>query len=277
MSLKINYKGFLHNESERIFSGDNSAFLYGDAVFETLNCINERVLLLEEHYFNLMRSMRIYRMNIPMNYTMEFFENEIKKTLKENNLQSAMVQISVFRERVGKSLVKSEVSFCIHILNSNQTNSFWNNDFSEIEIFKDFAVNTSFFSGINIHRPEEIIIDAYREENEYQDMILLNIHKRVARSLSGNLFVIKDNKIITPPYSEGATNGVWREHAINKLKKNLNYEVSETEIHPFELSKADELFICKEGKCMQSIHKFRKKEYSVLATQELTEYLAEGL
>ena len=60
----------------------NRAFLYGDAVFETIKIIDNKILFLEDHYFRLMSSMRILRMEIPMNFTMEFFESEILNAIK---------------------------------------------------------------------------------------------------------------------------------------------------------------------------------------------------
>ena len=39
--------------------------------------MDNKVLFLEDHYFRLMASMRICRMEIPMNFTMEYFESQI--------------------------------------------------------------------------------------------------------------------------------------------------------------------------------------------------------
>jgi branched-subunit amino acid aminotransferase/4-amino-4-deoxychorismate lyase len=54
----------------------NRAFLYGDAVLETVKIVNSKIFL-EDHYFRLMASMRVVRMEIPMNFTMEYLEEQI--------------------------------------------------------------------------------------------------------------------------------------------------------------------------------------------------------
>lgn len=72
--------------SSEIEIENNRGFLYGDAIFETLKVVNFQVLFLEDHYLRLMASMRICRMEIPMNFTLEFFEEEILKTIKAENL-----------------------------------------------------------------------------------------------------------------------------------------------------------------------------------------------
>ena len=52
---------------------------YGDAVFETLRVSAGKIFFWEDHYFRLMASMRILRMEIPMNFTLEFLEEEVHK------------------------------------------------------------------------------------------------------------------------------------------------------------------------------------------------------
>ena len=60
----INLNGNLTAEPH--FSPQNRALLYGDAVFETVRCQGGKIYFWEDHYFRLMSSMRILRMDIPM-------------------------------------------------------------------------------------------------------------------------------------------------------------------------------------------------------------------
>ena len=70
-------------------------------------------------------------------------------------------------------LENSSVSFLIEILEENNSSEYvWRNQPSEIEIFKDYTVNPSFFTQVNSHKPEEIIARAFMQENEYDDLVL---------------------------------------------------------------------------------------------------------
>jgi branched-chain amino acid aminotransferase len=71
----INYNGELLSSDSNI-SNTNRAFLFGDGVFETLKIVNNKILFLEDHYFRLMASMRIVRMQIPNNFTLEYIEEQ---------------------------------------------------------------------------------------------------------------------------------------------------------------------------------------------------------
>ena len=56
-------------EDFQSISSDNRGLNYGDAVFETIRVQQGKILFWEDHYFRLMASMRIMRMEIPMEFT----------------------------------------------------------------------------------------------------------------------------------------------------------------------------------------------------------------
>jgi len=110
----INYNGTILS-SESNLSNTNRAFLYGDGVFETLKIVNGKVLFVEDHYFRLMASMRIVRMQIPNNFTLEYIEEQVLNTVAANNCSgSARVRFTVFRNDGGFYLPQTRtVSFLI--------------------------------------------------------------------------------------------------------------------------------------------------------------------
>tara|TARA_Y100000588_G_scaffold381558_1_gene467429 strand:+ start:549 stop:896 length:348 start_codon:yes stop_codon:yes gene_type:complete len=99
----INFNGELLQENEASLSITNRGYAYGDSVFETIRVINGKVMFWEDHYFRLMASMRIMRMEIPNEFSPEFLEEQIINLIKENNLQDKPVRVkfSVFRKEGG--------------------------------------------------------------------------------------------------------------------------------------------------------------------------------
>lgn len=75
----------------------------------------------------------------------------------------------------------------------------------------------------------------------YDEAILLNVNGTVAEGPGENLFVVKDNVIYTPHYSDGSLNGITARTA-KQLARDLGYTVSEKSIIRDELFLADELF-----------------------------------
>ncbi|MGK0295772.1 MAG: branched-chain amino acid aminotransferase, partial [Ulvibacter sp.] len=96
----VNLNGNLMQKAETSLGHDNRGLNYGDAVFETLRVSGSKIFFWEDHYFRLMASMRILRMEIPVNFTLEFLEDEVLKivdTFSEKN-SSYNVKILVWRK-----------------------------------------------------------------------------------------------------------------------------------------------------------------------------------
>ena len=259
----INYNGQLYS-SETILSNSNRGFLYGDAVFETVKIVNNKVLFLEDHYFRLMSAMRIVRMEIPMNFTMEYFEEQILILVNTLNYsQSARARITVFREDGGNYLPETNtVSYLISASKlQSEHYSIVNNQY-EVDLYKDYYVAKHLLSSIKTtNKIINVTASIFAKENSLDNCLLINENKNIIEALQGNLFMLVDNKLITPPISEGCLNGIMRKQIINIVKKMPNMVVAEEPISPFELQKASELFITNVIKGIQPITRYRKTEY----------------
>ena len=85
--------------------------------------------------------------------------------------------------------------------------------------------------------------------------------------------MVLNGKLITPPLSEGCLNGVMRKQILNLASKVEGLQVEEREISPFDLQKADELFISNVIKGIQPISKYRKKEFGTILVTKLVALL----
>ncbi len=268
----INFNGNIQ-ESSAVNIENNRGFLYGDAVFETLRVLNNKVLFLEDHYFRFMASMRIFRMEIPMNFTMEYFEEQILSLIQSDNNKSNAyrVRFSVCRKEGGFYLPKTnDVDFVITFLAlDNDLYSIENTPY-EVELFKDAYVTKQLFSTLKSNnKMVQITGSIFAHENGYENCLLLNDEKNVIEALQGNLFMKMNNILITPPVSDGCLNGIMRKQILAIAKKIEGLEVVEKSISPFDLQKADELFITNVVKGIQPITKYRKKEFVVKTANDL--------
>lgn len=267
--MKINVGGLIADQENSTIKINNRAFSHGDAVKEVLRLVNGEIKDWEDHYFNLMASMRIYRMNIPLSFTPEFFQEQINLVAEANNLKNGKITFFTYRND-NVDLLKSTIDFVVLIEGSENAWELLEGD-AEIDVYKDFSINTSFYSLVNAQHPEEYIAEIYRLENEYQDLVLLNSDKRMARSLKGSIFVLKDNVLRTPKSSEGVITSALRNNFIKVISKEDAYTVEEVEIFPFEIQKADEVFVLIDGVGIQSISQNRKKIYQSTETKKIFE------
>lgn len=254
----------------------NRAFLYGDAVFETVKIVKGKILFLEDHYFRLMASMRILRMEIPMDFTMEFFEDQVLSAASNNGFeQSARARITVYRNDGGYYLpTTNTISYLIHTSPLENQFFVFENKECEVDLYKDFYISKQLISSLKTtNKVIHVTASIYADENGYNNCIMLNDSKNVVEVLQGNLFMLQGNKLITPPISEGCINGIMRKQVLALAKKIEGLEVVEDVISPFDLQKADELFYTNVIKGIQSITKYRKKEYTNEIAKELVEQL----
>ncbi|WP_298115508.1 aminotransferase class IV [Flavobacterium sp.] len=260
----INYNGEIQS-SDTTLSNSNRGFLYGDGVFETLKIVNNRILFIEDHYFRLMASMRIVRMQIPGNFTLEYLEEQVLNLAKANNCEnSARVRFTVFRNDGGFYLPQTRtVSFLIQVSPLKETHYSFSDAMYEVDLYKDFYITKQLLSTIKTtNKMINITGSIFTDENDLQNCLLLNNEKNVVEALNGNLFMLIGNQLITPSIEDGCLNGIMRKQVLQVARKIENLEVLEQPISPFDLQKADELFITNVITGIQPITKYRKKEYN---------------
>lgn len=260
-----NIDGNFVADNEASLSVTNRGFAYGDAVFETIRVVNSKIMFWEDHYFRLMASMRIMRMEIPASFSPEFLEEEIKVLLTENDLADAPARIrfSVYRKEGGfYSPATNEIGYVISAEALENPFYLLNEEHYEVELFKDHFVNSGLLSTLKTNnKAVNVLGSIFAKENDYQNCLLLNENKNVIEALNGNVFLVKDNQIKTPPLKDGCLKGILRGKLIEIIKKLPEYEFSEESISPFELQKADEMFITNVIVGIQPVTKYRKKEF----------------
>ena len=229
----INNNGHLIPSSEATVPVSNRGLAYGDALFETIKTLNGKILFWEDHYFRLMASMRILRMEIPMAFTPEFLESQILDLLTHNksNSNSFRVKLTVFRKQGGfYTPDTNDVNYFISADSLESDLYLLNNSSCTIELFKDFYVSPGVLSTLKTNNKVlNVLGSVYAKENQ----------------------------------------GIMRKQVIEILKKLPDYECVEAAISPFELQKADELFVTNVIQGIQPITAFRKKSYDTTLSQSL--------
>jgi len=267
----INFNGNLGSENEFSLSINNRAFKFGDALFETIKVENGRVVFLEDHYFRLMASMRMLRMQISMKFTLEFFEKEILRTIEANELIKARVRFSVFRNNGGLYLPSDNATS--YIIEADQLSSTLKTEY-EVDLFKDHYVYSGILSTLKTNNKIlNVIASVYADENGLDNCILLNENKQIVEAINSNIFLVKDHQITTPSLSEGCLKGIVRKNIISIIKNDSAYDILEVPVSPFELQKADEVFLTNAIVGIQPVTKYRKKKYEISVATEIQKKL----
>jgi len=269
----INLNGTILEKHKAAISISNRGLNYGDAIFETLRVSAGKIYFWEDHYFRLMASMRILRMEIPMSFTQEYLEKQILATIEANGTITAAyrVKILVWRQEGGLySPAINEIDFSVQC--SDLKNSFYllSQDHYEVELFKDHYITSGLLSTLKTNNKIiNVLGSIFAKENGYENCLLLNEKKQIVEALNGNIFLVKGDSIKTPPLKDGCLKGIMRKQILTILADMHDYDVQEVSISPFELQKADEMFVTNVITGIQSITKYRKKQYTNTIAKEL--------
>lgn len=270
----LNYNGNFIDQTNLSFS--NRAFLYGDSVFETIKVVKNKVLFWEEHYLRLMSSMRILKIEIPNEFTPDYLESQIKKTISSiSETFTGRVRLTVFREGEGLYLPKSnQASFVI--------NSFQNEVFSfetkfktyKVDIYKDYLIQSNLLSNLKTsNRLINVIGSIYAQENGLDNCILLNENKLVTEFLNGNIFLVKDNVVKTPPINSGCLNGVMRNKIIELINKIPLLEIFEKDFSAYEIISSQEVWVSNSISGIIPVSQYRNKQFGNSIAKKVLDFL----
>ena len=273
----INFNGIITDQSDQI--KNNRAFLYGDSVFETLRVVGNKIVFWEDHYFRLMSSMRIIRLDIPEQFTPDFLEENILKLHRKISPNGhSRVRINIFRSSDGKYTPnENSSSFMISCESIVNPEYLINSREYVVDLFKDYYLDNQLISSLKTNNKIiNVVASIYAKENGFDNCILLNRDKMVAEFINSNIFIIKNDQILTPTLGSGCLNGVLRKNLLNILKRN-SYDVLEQKISTFDLTQSEEIFGTNVVQGLFSISKYRKRDYANNKSKEILKILNQNI
>ncbi len=269
----INWNGALQPEDKAMVSSSDRAFRYGDAAFETMLSRKGQVQFWEEHYFRLMAAMRILRMSIPMTYTPEYLEQEIIRTVKSADLlgTDARIRLQVGRGPGGTYMPQSDEVYFVIEAGTLDTVPFQVGEGLHVDVFRDHKKARNLLSSVKSSNALFYIIAAqWARENDLDDCLILNEDNQVIESTRSNLFLyLNDGKrLVTPEKDSGALKGIMQKK-VAELSEKLGLELQERPISPFDVLKADEVWLTNSLRGVQSVRQYKKQSFGSEMAQKM--------
>jgi branched-chain amino acid aminotransferase len=226
------------------------AIHYGSGLFEGIRCYNTKnqgpaIFRLDEHTRRLVDSCKIYRMEMP--FSAEEFQQACVDTVAANEFDECYLRPIVYRgfHSLGVFPAACPVDVVIAAWKWGKylgTEAIENGVDVRVSSWNRMAPNTfpalakatgNYMNSILIR--QEAAIDGYAEG------IALDVNGYVSEGSGENVFIIRDNKVMTPPLGASILAGITRASII-KIARELGYEVLETLVPREMLYVADEVF-----------------------------------
>ena len=260
----VNINGEIYPNDDAFISIFNTSLISGDLIFENLIVSSNKVLFYEEHYFNLLSSMRILKIKIPMSFTPEFLEEQLLSLyIKSGFVNEKILMRILICNNVATNINPTSVNY--YIYDAHKIDYSINNfEKYTLDVFKDYFKNTGLLSNLTTNNQLiQRIGLRYCEENDFNDCVILNNSKIISETLNGNIFMIMNDKVLTPSLKDGTNNNVIRSKIIELVNNDIEgYEIIEQSLSVFDIQKSDELFISNINFGIQAVRKFRKKVFT---------------
>ena len=270
---EVYYNGTFVKKNTLSLSIDNRGFKYGDSFFETIRCHDGKPLFWEEHYFRIAGSFCVLKMDPPLDFESENIQSIIIELLIRNNLESkpSRIRITFFRLGEGYYLPNSnQVQFFMEAEEISNNRYQLNKLGLHVSLYQENIISHNSISNIKSNNKLINILAAiYASDNNYDDCILLNHNKHIVESISGNIFIVLDGKLQTPPLSDGCIDGVMR----RIILKNKTINTEEKSISILELFNADEIFITNVISGIKWIATIRSHTYQNNTSVDLIKFL----
>lgn len=224
------------------------AIHYGTSVFEGIraywNGKNLYVFRLEEHIKRFRRSGQFY--NISLNFSDKIISDAVIGICAKNKIKkSCYIRPFYFIGDYGINLhVTEKAPTNVAIFTFPFGNLFDKNGITAGVVswrkFSDMSTPPQAKMGGNYLN--SIIATQEAKRNGFDEAILLDHNGNVSEAPGENIFIVREGQLITPPLSSSALNGITRD-AVIKIARDLDIDVTETEIARSELTVSDEIFL----------------------------------
>jgi branched-chain amino acid aminotransferase len=222
---------------------------YGTGVFEGMRARNTdkgtSIQFLDNHVDRLYRSAEAYNLEIPFNKNV--ISNAIKEIVKINNLKSAYIRPLVFFGDGEMGLLPKDIPVRVAIAAwewgaylgddaGSQGVNVCISDWQRIspKSFKPFAKGVGGYMNSTLAK-----IDAVKQG--FDDAIMLSDNGTIAEGSGQNIFIYKNNQLLTPPIETGALGGITRK-TVMKIANYLDITVAEQDLSTTDLFSSEEIF-----------------------------------
>lgn len=247
--MKIYIDGKYYDRAEARISVFDHGLLYGDGVFEGLRIYGGRVFKLKEHIERLYMSAKAILLDIPM--TADEMGSAVSEAVKVNEKENGYIRLIVTR---GEGLLGIDPSSCarpsvIIIV-------------GDIQMYPDeyYEKGVAIITSSSRRMPSDCLDPRIKSLNYLNNImaklearqagcleaVMLNGEGFVAECTGDNIFIVKNNELLTPAPHHGALDGITMQTVL-ELAESIGIKTHQTTLTRYDLYNADECFVTGTG------------------------------
>ena len=224
--------GKLYPQNQAKISVLDHGLTIGDGIFETLRA-SPKIHKFNEHFTRLQHSAKAIK--LPITITKQQLKQQIQATLKANHLNQARIRVTITRG-IGPAGLSTNCHHASTIITASELKKMPKTGIKAITV--------------NLHRPNpevkslsylpNVLANQKARKQKATEAILINHNQEATEGSFSNLFIVRNNTLITP--KTGILKGITRQEIIALAESN-NIKTKETTITKKQLLQAEEIFI----------------------------------
>ena len=216
--------------------------LYGDGIFETIAVRERRIFLWHEHMLRLQSACEVLRFNFP---GVTLLQNEVAKLLDTVN-QDVTLRITLTRgvgKRGYRPVQNAEPNRIISVHAWPDFPQSYSNKGIHLRCC-DIRLASSVLAGLkHLNRLEQVLAQAeWQVEDGIQEGLMLDHDNHVIEGTMTNVFMVKDDVLMTPDLSHAGVAGVMRRCIVN-MARTRAIETKILKLSLDDIRHADEVFV----------------------------------
>lgn len=269
MDEKVFFNGELIAASLAKVSVFDGGFLHGAGLFETMRAYAQKVYRLDEHMDRLLESAK--KLTIPVASDKNDLKEAVAQTIKANGLQEARVRLTV-----SWGDLRNEPNGTILITASQfkpYPEEFYTKGMSVLVTDNKISCSDPVARHKSTNYLARLTVLRQAQQLKAGEALWFTESNHLAEGCISNVFLVKNNKLLTPGLDEPILPGITRAIVL-ELARAEKMDASEQEITIDDLLGADEVFLSNSVMEIMPVSRFENHTVGDGQPGEMTKYLA---
>ena len=275
----INLNGQIKDGDSISFNQIKRGLNFGDGLFETIRVINGQSILLNAHFKRISSGLEVLKIKQNYSFNLNSLHRHINELLLYKNIKhGGKVKVYVFRGGLGTYKPETnQMSFIIEATDLEHNIYELNKKGYLVDVYSEYSKTVNQLSFFKTSNSLLYVLAAVTaSEKNLDDLFIVNEKSEIIESSNSNIFLYKDEVLLTPPLNSGCIHGVMRTEVI-RAARDLGIIVIESNVYKEDLEKSREIFLSNVISGIRWVGGYKKNRFYNSISKKVIEKLNQNL
>ena len=275
----INLNGQITDGDSISFNQLKRGFNFGDGLFETIRVINGESIFLDAHFNRISSGLEVLKIKQNYSFNLNSLKRYINELLLYKNIKhGGKVKVYIFRAGLGTYKPETnQMNFIIEATDLEDNIYQLNKKGYLVDVYNEYSKTANQLSFFKTSNSLLYVLAAVTaSENNLDDLFIVNEKSEIIESSNSNIFLFKDEVLLTPSLNSGCIQGVMRTEVI-RAAKDLGIHVVESNVYKKDLEMSREIFLSNVISGIRWVGGYQKKRFYNSISKKIIENVNKNL